>query len=702
VEIMQTPRSSGSVTLAVGEGGEVKLGDLGLSLVRGEEPAGVRDAAIAFAVNGTTLNARFSRPRLDAGAICGQLEMDMAGLHGRFSVEPVPGAAAVVLRTTLINDAEEDVLLQRVTFGLVHQRGCVVWAGGRRDDLRFAHTDNVRTERYPYCQGEFPYLRPVPVRPIRLGEGHDQPFPALLLTDREYRHGLVLGAASQNLAYPVFTLQQGEPGRAGVVRQWSVTHDWRQNESVRLIPGRELELDGIYIQLLSGAHPQDAYNDYVAFLSQSQAFRGENCPLLDQAMHCTWNYGVWSDQFEEALLRTAEAISRDYPRVRWFLMDAGYLAKTPGRDGPEHDFLDRFYTDPDAAVDREKFPRGLSSFAESLRRMGLRPGIWITPTVHLESELSRDRPEWLLRRFDGRPYVIGEHNGYLDWTHPEAYAWLDRLLRRVIGDWGFQAIKLDFWSQNFEDHRARLHDANRTAVQARDMFLGLIRKHLGPDGVLVTCCATGMGNPFIGRHADAYRNTHDIGAGTWPEQVRNCFWALPTLLNPGRRSLLLNNDSVGVLPEAPDHENDLRLTWSFMHMGMIETGGRLEELEPRWSSAMRKLTDRCERGFKVRCPDEGAFTGEPLPSSLFVTYPSTSRTRREGVRQSVAVFNWTERPKVVAVARQDLGHRGPVTVENFWTAERDTWDNAFVVATLSPRSARLWDVIDGPVDDVDQ
>jgi hypothetical protein len=31
---------------------------------------------------------------------------------------------------------------------------------------------------------------------------------------------------------------------------------------------------------------------------------------------------------------------------------------------------------------------------------------------------------------------------------------------------------------------------------------------------------------------------------------------------------------------------------------------------------MRKLTDRCDRGYRVHCPDDRAFAGVPLPEVL--------------------------------------------------------------------------------------
>ena len=95
----------------------------------------------------------------------------------------------------------------------------------------------------------------------------------------------------------------------------------------------------------------------------------------------------------------------------------------------------------------------------------------------------------------------------------------------------------------------------------------------------------------------------------------------------------------------------------------------------------------------MRCPDERAFTGVPLPECLYVDFPAGSRTAERGVRQSVAFFNWSDKPRVVSVRRADLGQEEAVVVEDFWTGRRTRWDDEFVTIRLDGRSAELWDVL---------
>jgi hypothetical protein len=655
----------------------------GLSFYVAEANLGVRDLGLRVTSEGVATDICYAAVEgLTATATTD------AGLHVCTTATPVDGLDAVVLTHTLTNASDRSVRFTAATgqfadsAAVLHGQGS--WLGW---DLRFCHTDNVRVERYPHCQMDYPYVRMLPVETARLGGGEDQAFPAFYLQDLRGKRGVVFAAASQALNYAVFTLRKRGMVNESVFDEFVIAHDPGQAAGFTLPAGNSLTLDGLFIQLTGDLAAEDAFVDYLDYLAPRFPFRGPTTPVRREAFHCTWNYGVFADQTEQSLLPTARFISQNLPNIKWFLMDAGYLA-----GDIDTTFLDRFYPDPEQFITAEKWPRGIRGYTEELRTLGLRPGLWWSPTARLNSPLYADHPEWFLKTADGSPYRIGEHNGFLDYSHPEALDYLDRTLAVILGAWGMDACKMDFWSQNFEDRDARLFDPTVTAVQARTRFFEKVRKHLPADGIFMTCVAVGMGNPFIGQWADTYRNTIDIGVGVWDEQVRNCIWALPTLGFEGRKSLLLNNDSVGIMAEHPAHENEFRFTWSYMNMGLLETGGRMETWPAKWVAAMRKLTDRCDRGYRVHCPDARAFTGVPLPEVLYVDFPADSPTAGQGVRQSVALFNWTDEPRLIAVPRAHLGQQGPVEVENFWTGECERWDGEFLSRRLEGRSALLLDI----------
>lgn len=560
-------------------------------------------------------------------------------------------------------------------------------------DLRYCHTDNVRTERYPFCQTEAPYVRALPTQMIRCGVGEDQPLPAIYLTDRDYTNGIVIGGLSQRKTYQSFEMRRSARPDDSIFDVFKVHHELPLARGYTLDLGDTLDVDDIYLELLNNTHPQDAYQSYVQYLSEQYELRGQTTSLRDEALYCTWNYGRMAQQVEDELLTTAEFISDNFPRMKFFLVDAGYTFRQVDRSGlGTNDSLDVMYNGPDQMLNPDKIA-DMRSFTDRIRDLGLRPGLWWTPTAMLDSDLFADHPDWFLRTVNGAPYRIGDRKGFLDLTVPGAREFVDSTLEVILGEWGMDATKMDFWSQCFEARNARVQQPNTTAAETRRLLFQLVRKHLPDDGVFMTCVATGMGNPFIGEHADTYRNTIDIGDGKWQDQIGASYWALPVLGLPGRKTLLHNNDSAGINLECPDNENFFRLTWCFITMGMQEIGGALEDLPPKYVKAMRKYTDRCERGFRCLCPDESAFRGEPLPDCLYVNYPPGSRTREEGIKQSVALFNWTDERQTRSVRRDKLGHSGEVMVEDFWTEERDRWTDEFLVEKLDGRSARLYDIL---------
>lgn len=677
--------------MRVSSGLEFILTEAGLTFVDPASNMGVKALGLRLTVEGREVDVRYG----EAIEVEGRLMAECA-LNPRLTVrtvaEPVPGLDAVTLRHSLHNGSSRPVWVHAAATGLFAELAAIPYGKGEFAlgwDLRFCHTDNVRTERFPHCQMEYPYARMLPVETVVLGRGEDQSFPALFIKDIKGRSGLVFGAASQDVNYTAFELRKRAMVDESLFDRFAVLHDPGQGDGFEIPAGGSLALDGVFIQIVGDLAFEDAFVDYIGFLAARFAFRGKQTPLLRHAFHCTWNYGVFADQSEASLLPTARFIAGNLPNIKYFLMDDGYL-----RHGDDQDFLSKFYPDPTREVDAATWPRGIRGFTDELRNLGLRPGLWWSPTVRVSSQLYTDHPDWFLRNSDGSLYRIGEANGCLDFSQPGALDYLDRTLAVILGEWGMEACKVDFWSHSFEDRHTRLGTTTTTSVQAKTRFFETVRKHLPPDGVLMTCCATGMGNPFTAQWADAYRSTIDIGVGTWDHQLYNTAWALPTLSVEGRKTFLSNGDSVGIMAGYPDNENYFRLTWGFINMGMLETGGRMETWPAKWVTAMRKLTDRCDRGYRCRCPDDRAFTGVPLPEVLYVDYPDDSPSAMQGVHQSLAFFNWGDEPRLVTVRRDRLGHRSGVRAVNFWTEEAEVFEGEFFSKRLEGRSALLYDIME--------
>ena len=98
-------------------------------------------------------------------------------------------------------------------------------------------------------------------------------------------------------------------------------------------------------------------------------------------------------------------------------------------------------------ADREKFPEGMAPLAEEIHKKGLRAGLWLAPFVCQKgSNIYNNHPDWLLR-VDGKPWYCGINWGgffSLDIDNPEVKKYLRWVFRRVLTEWGFDLVKLDF------------------------------------------------------------------------------------------------------------------------------------------------------------------------------------------------------------------------------------------------------------------
>ena len=97
--------------------------------------------------------------------------------------------------------------------------------------------------------------------------------------------------------------------------------------------------------------------------------------------------------------------------------------------------------------DARKFPAGLRPLADAIHDRGFRAGLWLAPFVCQKgSDIMKKHPDWLLKA-GGKPWYCGANWGgfyALDIDHPEVLAYLREVFHRVLDEWGFDLVKLDF------------------------------------------------------------------------------------------------------------------------------------------------------------------------------------------------------------------------------------------------------------------
>jgi alpha-galactosidase len=104
-------------------------------------------------------------------------------------------------------------------------------------------------------------------------------------------------------------------------------------------------------------------------------------------------------------------------------------------------------------IDEKRFPKGLQTLTEKISAKGYIPGLWIAPfIIDLRSPTAINHPDWLLRNKKGHLISAGYNPLWgptatfyaLDISNEEVLSYLDEIMEKLINEWGFRYLKLDF------------------------------------------------------------------------------------------------------------------------------------------------------------------------------------------------------------------------------------------------------------------
>ena len=98
-----------------------------------------------------------------------------------------------------------------------------------------------------------------------------------------------------------------------------------------------------------------------------------------------------------------------------------------------------------------KFPAGMKVIADQIHQAGYKAGLWLAPFICEEnSEIFRLKQDWILKDQKKNPLVAGYTHLWsgkfyaLDFEHPEVREYLRQVFYRVLHEWDFDMVKLDF------------------------------------------------------------------------------------------------------------------------------------------------------------------------------------------------------------------------------------------------------------------
>jgi alpha-galactosidase len=256
-------------------------------------------------------------------------------------------------------------------------------------------------------------------------------------------------------------------------------------DSVWLHPGATIVVEPL-VYWRAAQHAARMAAQWAELLGQRMSAR-VNAPY--QRGWCSWYH--YFDKITEATLRSnlrkLRELRHEFP-IEVVQLDDGFQAALG-----------------DWEHTNAKFPSGLKKIADEIREAGFAAGLWTAPFLATrDSNLMRTHPHWFIRDQNGDPlpavrnpsWTAGEDKfAYtLDPSHPEFTQYQEQLFDRLVHEFGYEYLKLDFLFAAAAEGRRR--DPNLTRAQTLRRGLETIRRGAGNDTFILGCgCPLG---PAIG------------------------------------------------------------------------------------------------------------------------------------------------------------------------------------------------------------
>lgn len=118
-----------------------------------------------------------------------------------------------------------------------------------------------------------------------------------------------------------------------------------------------------------------------------------------------------------------------------------------------------------------KFPHGIKSTSNKVKKLGLKPGIWMAPfLVNPRSTVATKHPDWLVRhngklvdgfRLTSMDALLPHRKWILNIKNPEVKKYLNDSIKYLIETCGFELLKLDFLYAIYFDPNLSNREANK-------------------------------------------------------------------------------------------------------------------------------------------------------------------------------------------------------------------------------------------------
>ncbi len=512
----------------------------------------------------------------------------------------------------------------------------------------------------------------------RIGASPYQPFPAILISNYQTRTGIVHGTLSQDTFYHNYLVKhEGDTVKLTAFSSFKATAYREVESGISLVDewyiGRTDEADDI----------EKIFNHYTTVLRKKlPAAYGRSDINRSTMVWGSWNDGIFRNISEDLILTEAKYLRDNFPTVKWIQLDDGYATmNNKGAHGLGVPY------EGEEGIDYQKFPNGLRGLTDKLRAIGMRPALWIGGFCPTPSKIYQVHPEW----FMDYTYRV-THTAPLDVSQPIVREYIQKAMHTLCREYGFDAVKHDFWSYAFEDSHDLYQNHDRSGYENRRWWLTTIRNNLPRDGYLQTGCDIVMGNPFLGEFFTNYRYGIDIGGGNW-DYVRTSFqWGSACYATHTGDLFPPNSDAIGLFPGLTHDEAMFCINYCLVSHSLVEIAGKLSQTTD---------TDKLRILRKAACnPNNGQDVyfaqfdyrdhTQRSPEILYFKTPHFTKLANAALPlRTIGIFNLADEARqfTVKFSELDLAGKG-YTLTDVWSGEQFTAEDTFTVR-LAPHASRL-------------
>jgi hypothetical protein len=324
-------------------------------------------------------------------------------------------------------------------------------------------------------------------RAVNAREESESMYMQMIYLKEDHSKNLLLGLLSLEPYLPEVMLNEDDneglviDGREGIA-------EWRAHLTFpfpkKLNPGDSLS-SGIWVLRLNAPSGFIALEDYANWIRIYNNIR-----LWQHDIPHGWNswnnpvdgfreYSYVTDVNEEVILSNMDIAIKNLKNfgLKYWQLDSGYAGNL---------LVDE--------VDEQRFPHGMKYIADKIHEQGLKAGIWINPfNVGIDSQLYKEKVTegWFPTPDPSFPVQDKKWRSF-DLSIPEVQNHIRRFVRKVVKEWGYDCLKVDFSYMNMAPRE--FANKSMTATEIHKLGFQLIREEAGPDIFIY-----GIGGP-IGLH----------------------------------------------------------------------------------------------------------------------------------------------------------------------------------------------------------